>query len=257
METQTATRISPLTPAERLIVAADFTLDPAAQKAQWPLLIEDRLHSLAIELHGTGVTIKANSAARAIGAGRFVDLVHRRGLKAFADLKLHDIPETMETDAELLAPSWPDMLTVHCDAGVAAMRRVKDRLPGTTVLGITVLTSISKEEHQRCYRMSISERVRELSIMANDAGIDGLVCSAAEVAEMRHQFPNMVLVVPGIRPTWSIVDGDDQARIATPQKAIKDGADYIVVGRPIMRSAGKYHAVRQTIADIEQGLALR
>lgn len=238
-----------LTPAERLIVAADFKPDGSSCGCG---RVVSQVLALADSLKGTGVCIKVNSALRAAGH-MLIEEIHARGLKVFADLKLFDIGETLSTDGLLLRDAKPDMLTVLCTAGVSAMQALKAQLPETEVLGVTVLTSLMSGEVLRMFSCSIEEAVLKCASIADEAEIDGLISSPKEVRMLRAEFgTRFSLNTPGIRPMWAIVPGDDQnpERIMTPGKAIKAGADRIVVGRPIVRASNSYDAVMRTIDEI-------
>ena len=242
-----------LTPAGRLIVAADFE-PPADSGRFW---VEDEVLALAKKLAGTGVIIKVNSALRACGYG-LIEKIHEHGLGVFADLKLYDIGSTLTTDGVILQRSKPELLTTVCSAGVAAMTALREALPETEVLGVTVLTSLKEADTQALFICSIDEAVMRLAHVAADAQIGGLISSPKEVAALRVKFGDVLtLNTPGIRPTWALVAGDDQNmdRIMTPAKAIKAGADRIVVGRPITQAESPYDAVMRTIEEIASATA--
>jgi len=161
----------------------------------------------------------------------------------FLDLKLHDIPNTVGSAIESLAPIAPRLLTIHASGGramIAAARNALERHFSAdtrpTLLAVTVLTSTSAEGlAETGVSDSPRDQVVRLGALAIDAGADGLVCSAHEIAPLRDRLgTGPVLVVPGIRPAGSATD--DQARIMTPGEAARAGADWIVVGRPITRS---------------------
>ena len=239
-----------LKPAERLIVAADFKPDPKqGQGRDW---VRGQVLTLAENLKGTGVYLKVNSVLRACGYD-LIGKIQRRGLKVFADLKLYDIPETLSTDGLLLDEFRPELMTVVCTAGITAMRTLKAELSRTEVLGVTVLTSLGNADTQAVFTCSTEEAVLRLAGWAEDAAIDGLVLSAKEAEMIRANFGVMMtLNTPGIRPEWAIVAGDDQnpERVMTPAKAIRAGADRIVVGRPIVRAKEPYEAAMRTIEEI-------
>ncbi len=237
-----------LTPAERLIVAADFR--PAAPYGRdW---VRTRVLALADSLRGTGVYLKVNSALRACGYD-LIGEIQSRGLRVFADLKLFDITETLSTDGILLQEAKPEILTTVCLVGVTAMKALKAHLPHTEVLGVTLLTSLTNADTQAMFTCTTEEAVLRFAQVAANAQIDGLISSPKEAAVLRAKFGIMLsLNTPAIRPTWAIVPGDDQnpERIMTPSRAIRAGADRIVVGRPIVNAASPYDAVMRTIEEI-------
>ncbi len=237
-----------LLPAERLIVAADFKPD-AMQGRGW---VHTQVLQLARDLKGTGVYLKVNSGLRSYGYD-LIDEIHAFGLKVFADLKLFDIGETLATDGALLLESKPEIVTTVCTAGIAALRALKTELPETEVLGVTVLTSLKDIDTEAMFSCSIKEGVMRFAQTAFDSQVNGLVCAPTELEMLRAKFgPLFSLNAPAIRPAWAIVANDDQNpdRIMTPAKAIKAGADRIVVGRPIVRAEKPYDAVMRTIDEI-------
>ncbi len=242
-----------LTPAERLIVAADFKPTDLAEK-DW---VKAQVLGLAYSLRGTGVYLKVNSALRVCGYD-LIGEIQSRGLRVFADLKLFDIGETLATDGALLRRAKPDILTVACVADVAAMRALKAELTDTEVLGITILTSQTEEGVRHLYDSSIEAAVMKLALLGETAGVDGFISSAMEAGCIRDVITRpMTINTPGIRPKWAIIAGDDQNpnRIMTPAKAIQAGADRIVVGRPITRAVNPYDAVMWTLDEIASATA--
>ena len=242
-----------LTPAERLIVAADFKPD-TMQKRGW---VHSQVLQLANILKGTGVYLKVNSAMRSYGHD-LIDEIRSCGLKVFADLKLFDIGETLATDGALLRESKPEIVTTVCTAGIAALRALKAELPDTEVLGVTVLTSLTDADTQVMFSCTTKEAVLRFAQVAADAGIDGLISSPKEAKMLRAKFGTLLsLNTPAIRPLWTVVAGDDQnlKRAMTPAEAIKAGADRIIVGRPITQSQNPYDAVMRTIDEIASAVA--
>ena len=219
-----------LKPEERLIIAADYS----PKDFNGIVGVDDAVLDLAEELKGLGVYIKVNSALRAFGYG-LIDAIHGEGLKVCADLKLIDIPKTMEIDGQLLREAGPELLTVMCCAGINGMNAVKKAVgESTEVIGVTILTSLNNEECQSIFSCSTEVGVLRLSQMARLAGLGGLVLSPQEACLIDKGFEIAFSVnCPGIRPKWSVVENDDQARVLTPYDAIKNGADRIIVGRPI------------------------
>ena len=237
-----------LTPAERLIVAADFK--PIAPNGrEW---VKAQVLALADSLKGTGVYLKVNSALRACGYD-LIGEIQSRGLRVFADLKLYDIGETLSTDGVLLREFKPELLTTVCVAGVTAMHTLKAELPDTEVLGVTVLTSLKEADTKEMFHATVEASVMKFALLAETAGVDGLICAPTDIAFIQSVVKRqMTFNTPAIRPTWAIVPGDDQNpdRIMTPAKAIKAGASRLVVGRPIVKAEKPYDAVMRTIEEI-------
>lgn len=160
-----------------------------------------------------------------------------RGVDVFLDLKLNDIPATVRGAARAVAKVRPELLTVHAAAGAAAIRAAVQALPQTMIVGVTVLTSLDDAD---LADIGLSGPVRDavlrLATLAVGAGARGLVCSPREVAAVRAEVgPDVTLITPGVRPPGQA--NDDQARVATPQEALRAGADLLVIGRPITGSA--------------------
>ena len=244
---------------ERLIVAADYSpKEYGGIKG-----VEQKVLVLAKYLAGLGVYIKVNSILRAIGYDLITKL-HDLGLKVFADLKLIDIPNTMGTDGEMLAEVKPEILTVMCCAGIDGMNAVQKVLGGTTeVLGVTVLTSLNEEECQAIFTCSTKAGVLRFARMAQLSGLGGLILSPKEVDVLNKRFElTLTLNTPGIRPVWSLIEGDDQSRVLTPQKAIENGAERIVMGRPVVKAGpndqglpqNPREAAERTLEEIQAGL---
>jgi orotidine-5'-phosphate decarboxylase len=159
------------------------------------------------------------------------------GVQVFLDLKLHDIPVTVAGAARAVARLRPAILTVHAAGGPAMIRAAADAAPQTSIAAVTVLTSLSEADLAAIGMTGSSgDAARRLAVMAVAAGATGLVCSPHEVAALRAEVgPRVTLITPGIRPDGS--DAQDQARIATPEAAVRAGADLLVIGRPITGAA--------------------
>jgi orotidine-5'-phosphate decarboxylase len=172
------------------------------------------------------------------------------GKQVFVDMKLHDISNTVAKGVESIARLGASFLTVH--AYPQTMHAAVDACAGTNlrILAVTVLTSYDDADLAAAgYDFTVSELVAERAAQARDIGIDGLVCSAAEAAPLRSVVGSrMVLVTPGIRPAGA--DRDDQKRIMTPSAAIAAGADYLVVGRPILEARDPKAAAEAIVAEI-------
>ena len=151
----------------------------------------------------------------------------------FLDLKLHDIPTTVAGAARSLRPLQPTLLTVHAGGGPSMVSAAAEALPDTLIAAVTILTSLSVDDFDRLgIAGPPADAVTRLARLAVDAGARALVCSPQEVALVRAAVgPGVVLVTPGVRPAGA--DANDQARVATPEQARADGADLLVIGRPI------------------------
>jgi orotidine-5'-phosphate decarboxylase len=167
------------------------------------------------------------------GPGVVASIRGASGVRIFLDLKLHDIPATVTGAARAVARLRPDLLTVHAAGGWEVVRAAVQGAPDTAVAAVTVLTSLSQADLDRIgLAGSMSDAVRRLAVLAVDAGARGLVCSPQEVAAVRAEVgPGILLITPGIRPAGASVD--DQVRTATPEAALRAGADLLVIGRPI------------------------
>ncbi len=179
------------------------------------------------------------------------------GAGIFLDLKLHDIPATVQRAFMAASVHGPEFLTVHCDEGGDILRSVAENNPGgTRILAITVLTSLNQDNlsqlgYKEEYTSDLSQLVLLKARMAKEAGCHGIVCSGHEVAMIKKELGNdLVAVTPGIRPEWSLVGQDDQKRIVTPKIAIERGADYIVIGRPIRDADDPADAAKRVADEI-------
>ena len=164
----------------------------------------------------------------------FIYLVHGRGFEIFLDLKLHDIPNTVQNSIEGLITLPIKMITIHTSGGIkmmqAAMQAVKDI--EIKIFGVTVLTSLTDEDTNYIFRRDAQDQVKAMLDLAEEARIDGVVCSPHELHLVTPRS-SLLSITPGIRFTSS---DDDQRRVMTPKQAIELGADFIVIGRPITES---------------------
>jgi len=178
------------------------------------------------------------------------------GMPLFLDLKFHDIPNTVAGAIRAALPLNPAVLNVHASGGRVMMEAAAEAVAGadgTLLIGVTILTSLSDEDVAEVgYTGSAAESVVRLAKLAEASGLGGVVCSPREIEAIRAACgPDFKLVVPGIRPTWSATG--DQKRIMTPADAIRIGADYIVIGRPITGADDPIDAAKR-IADELAGL---
>ena len=179
----------------------------------------------------------------------------------FLDLKLHDIPATVQRAFMAASRHGPEFVTVHCDEGEEILRSVAENNPGNTkILAITVLTSLNREKlkalgYSEKYTEDLSALVLQKARMARAAGCHGVVCSGLEVAMIKRSLgAGLITVTPGIRPAWSVINQDDQKRIVTPAQAIRNGSDYVVIGRPIRDAKDPADAARRVAEEIASAL---
>jgi orotidine-5'-phosphate decarboxylase len=172
------------------------------------------------------------------------------GRDVFLDLKLHDIPHTVAGAARAVAELAPAYLTVHASGGVAMVRAAVDALPTTKVTGVTVLTSLSAEQLAVIgFADTPRDAVRRLAVLAVEGGARALVCSPLEVAHVRAEVgPDITLITPGVRPAGGPTA--DQSRVGTPEQALSDGADLLVIGRPITGAADVAVAAAELAATL-------
>ena len=171
-------------------------------------------------------------------------------LDLFLDLKLHDIPATVAGAARSVARLKPTYLTVHASGGPAMVRAAVEAAPEVQIAAVTVLTSLAEEDLAKLGLAGPArDAVRRLAALAVDAGARALVCSPQEVAAVRAEVGgDVTLITPGVRPAGSSTD--DQARTSTPRGALDDGADLLVVGRPITGAGDPGAAAARIAADL-------
>jgi orotidine-5'-phosphate decarboxylase len=167
------------------------------------------------------------------GPGVVASIKGASGVQVFLDLKLHDIPVTVAGAARAVARLRPELVTVHATAGPEVIRAAVDAAPDIKIAGVTVLTSLTSAGLEQIGMVGpVQDVVRRLAVLAVAAGARALVCSPREVAAVRAEVgPDITLITPGVRPAGS--DPNDQARVATPEEALRAGADLLVIGRPI------------------------
>ena len=225
-------------PRERLIVALDLPSVEAARAMVARLGDAVSFYKIGYQLAFAGGLAYAQTLA---GAGK----------RVFLDLKLHDIGNTVAEGVKSVARLGATFLTVH--AYPQTMKAAVEAREGSLrILAVTVLTSYDDADLAAAgYDFTVPELVAERAAQAHDIGVDGLVCSAEEAANLRPIVgPKMALVTPGIRPAGAAAG--DQKRIATPALAIAAGADYLVVGRPIIAAADPQAAAEAIVAEIAQ-----
>ncbi|HLY39839.1 MAG TPA: orotidine-5'-phosphate decarboxylase [Terracidiphilus sp.] len=232
-------------PRDRLIVALDVPGAGEAKELIDRLENRCRWFKVGLELF--------------IAAGpKIVEMLTSRGYSVFLDLKLHDIPNTVAGAVRSAAALGARMLTVHASGGPAMLAAARNALEGISdppdLLAVTVLTSMDAEQTRATgLDRSPADQVALLARMGLTAGIRGFVCSPQEVAALRALTgPAGVLVIPGIRPADAAAG--DQKRTATPAEALKHGASYLVVGRPITQASDPARAADSILREMSSAL---
>ena len=183
------------------------------------------------------------------GPAGVLEMAHL-GLPIFLDLKLHDIPNTVAKAIHALRPFEPAILTVHAAGGRGMMEDAKAAAPaGTKVVAVTVLTSLDEDDLGTIGVAGAADaQVERLALLAREAGLDGVVCSGAEIGTVRAAWPDAFIVVPGVRPAEAAAG--DQKRVVTPRQALDAGASILVVGRPITQADDPDAAARAIAATL-------
>jgi orotidine-5'-phosphate decarboxylase len=160
-----------------------------------------------------------------------ISYASNKGFKIFLDLKLHDIPNTVKKSIKGLVSLPIDMMTIHTSGGLEMMKAAKKAVDGTDIkiFGVTALTSLSDEDTALIFKRTAAEQVNTMLDLAEQAGIDGVVCSPLELS-LVNKRESLLSITPGIRLKDS---NDDQNRVMTPKDALKQGANFLVIGRPI------------------------
>jgi orotidine-5'-phosphate decarboxylase len=184
------------------------------------------------------------------------------GREVFLDLKLHDIPQTVDRAVAAAAALDVQFLTVHASGGAAMLERAaaRARAEGGSprLLAVTVLTSFDDEALASVgVPCAATDHALALARLAREAGVRGFVCSGAEVERLRDALPGSFFVTPGVRPAGPLAPGDDQRRVVTAERAVAAGSDLVVIGRPLRDAPNPAAAARALRAEIAAGLAAR
>ena len=209
---------------------------------------------LAKALQGSGCWLKVGLELYAYTGPAMIHELKTLGFPIFLDLKLHDIPTTVERAIRGFVQCGVDMINVHCSGGYDMMARAAHAVQEAgsklvsipKVIGVTVLTSMSEDQFRQemGVERKLQEHVVKLAKLAERAGLDGVVASAREAREIRQSTqPGFLIVTPGIRPSWS--EAQDQMRVLTPHEALAAGSSYLVVGRPITRAEDPRQALER------------
>ncbi|PLY16798.1 MAG: orotidine-5'-phosphate decarboxylase [Sedimenticola sp.] len=184
----------------------------------------------------------------------FVEKLAAKGFDIFLDLKFHDIPNTVAAACAAAADLGVWMVNLHASGGRKMMETARERLEGFSqrplLIGVTILTSLGQEDIAEVgYSGSPAENVVRLATLADSSGLDGIVCSPLEAGEVRPKVNKaFLLVTPGVRP--ASVSKDDQKRVMTPLDALNNGADMLVIGRPITAAENPLQSLRDIQAEI-------
>lgn len=237
-----------LTARERLVLALD---------------VDDfkKANELVDKLSDYVGVFKIGSQLFTAEGAKVVNMVNERGGKVFLDLKFHDIPNTVTQAAEVATKLGVYIFNVHTSGGYEMMKAAADATAKTSlalginkplILGVTLLTSINQEilEKEIGIKKRLEEQVVHMAKSAKVAGLDGVVASSWEIKEIRKACGrDFVILTPGIRPTGK--SSDDQKRVMIPQEAIKLGADFLVIGRPIRNAVNPVEAAKEILREME------
>jgi len=234
---------------DRLIVALDVATLAEEEKA-------------LRELGGTVSFFKVGSQLFTAAGPRAVEAIKKTGAKVFLDLKYHDIPNTVERTAQAACDLGVDLFNVHALGGFEMMECAAKAVwnwtqehgrPGPKVLGVTVLTSLSEASLKDVMgetNRTLEEEVLMLARMASSAGLDGVVASPEEIVPIKEACgKEFIVLTPGVRPQGS--EMGDQKRVLTPGEAIRRGADYLVVGRPILSALNPREVAGAILKEME------
>ena len=239
--------MSSISAPERLILALDVP------EHDYALEIVDK-YSEYVNIFKVGLELFTSCGPK------IVEDIKERGKKVFLDLKFHDIPNTVSKAALAATRLGVYMFNLHASGGLEMMKRCKDsvvevclkeNIDRPRILAVTVLTSLSREilKDELGIQYGLRTHVRHLSALALKAGLDGVVASAREVEIIRnHCGKEFLIVTPGIRPSWT--PPDDQKRTMTPQDAIREGSDYLVIGRAVLQQPDPLKAIELISLEI-------
>lgn len=197
--------------------------------------------------------LKVGSQLFTSSGPKVINELHSLGFDIFLDLKFHDIPNTVHESVKSAADLGVWMVNVHASGGSKMLEASNKALVGyenpPLLIGVTVLTSLSEEEIKEIGLKGIKGQVLQLAGLVKDNGLDGVVCAASDTTAIKSKFGEEFLTVsPGIRPANS--NTNDQSRVATPSEAIKNGSDYLVIGRPVTGSKNPKDALEKIYKEI-------
>ena len=232
----------------KLIIALDYDNLKEAQES-----VENLGNNVDIYKVGLEIFLNTN--------GKIIDYLHEKNKKVFLDLKFHDITNTVKAACEYAIKRNVFMFNIHCSNGSKTMREVaelvKKHNSNSILIGVTVLTNLSEEDIQEMFKseMNLKELVLNMAKITKNSGMNGIVCSADEAKFIKEKLGNdFVTVCPGIRPQFAINGKDDQSRIMTPYNAVKNNADFLVIGRPITKSENPVKAAKSILQEITDAI---
>lgn len=234
------------TAKDRMIIALDFsTMNEAIE-------LVNKIGDGAT-FYKVGLELFLNSK------GEIIEYLAKKGKKVFLDLKFHDIPNTTAMASVFAAKQNVFMFNVHASGGKKMMKKVVEeskKVNGDNlIIGVTILTSLSEEDIEETFnsKYSLKELALNLANLAKESGLDGVVCSPWEAMSIKEKCgKDFKTVCPGVRPQWAATN--DQQRIMTPKDAIKNGCDFLVVGRPITKNENPLKAAKMVEEEIYQGM---
>jgi orotidine-5'-phosphate decarboxylase len=225
----------------RIIVALDFS---SAEQAL----------SLTAKLDPTWCRVKVGKELFTAAGPQLVEKLMGKGFEVFLDLKFHDIPSTVANACKAAAALGVWMMNVHALGGRRMLSAAREAVPpdSTKLIAVTLLTSMERTDLDEIgLNSDPQDAVQRLARLTHDCGLDGVVCSPREAVELRKMMgQSFCLVTPGIRPTDASLD--EQKRISTPRQAIQNGADYLVIGRPITQASDPISMLRRLNDEIDE-----
>lgn len=190
---------------------------------------------------------------------KIFEMIKKYNGKIFADLKFHDIPNTVANAARVMTSYGVDIIDLHSFGGLEMIAMARETIEEESIrlgiqrpklLAVTILTSLTQQDLERfMIKEDMNTYIKHLARLAHEGGADGVVCSPKEISLIKEDIgSDFLTLTPGIRPTWS--QKDDQKRVMTPKEAVSLGTDYIVVGRPIIKSENRIEAAKKILEEI-------
>jgi len=213
--------------SKRLIVALDFKNF-------------DEMSEFVVRLDPNSCVVKVGLQLFISEGNKVLDFLSAKGFEIFLDLKLHDIPNTVNKAIEQIAQFNVLMTTIHLQGGMEMITAANQAKGNTKILGVSLLTSLDESDTQMLYNNNFNNQFNNLINVAEKSEVDGIVCSSMELALLSDS--NLIKVVPGIR---NLNQTDDQKRVMTSKEAYENGASYIVVGRPITQAKNIEEAIKE------------